>query len=120
VSAVDYGLSALAGGVAALFLWTPVAAAEDPPACAPDDRQCQEQQENPGAGVANQVIDNVQQGVDRAKQVQNAIDPNTGQPYPGRPFHLLLNGAEVCWPVGVPISALDHVEPFPGDADGSC
>jgi len=112
--------AALAAGVAALFIWAPVAGADDSSPCAPDDQQCQEQQKNPGAGIANQVIDNVQQGMDQAKQVQNAIDPNTGQPYAGRPFHLLLNGAEVCWPVGVPISALDHVEPFPGDADGSC
>ncbi len=58
--------------------------------------------------------------MDQAKQVQNAIDPNTGKPYAGRPFHILLNGVETCWPVGVPISALDHVEPFPGDNDGSC
>jgi hypothetical protein len=113
--------AALAAGVVALFLGAPIASADDPPACAPDDQQCQEQQtQQQGAGIANQVIDNVQQGMDQAKQVQNAIDPSTGKPYPGRPFHLLLNGAEVCWPVGVPISALDHIEPFPGDSDGSC
>ena len=58
--------------------------------------------EEPGAGIANQVIDNVQQGMDQAQQVQNAIDPNTGQPYPGRPMRLFLNGVETCWPLGVP------------------
>jgi hypothetical protein len=109
-----------AGGFAALFICAPTAGADDPPACAPEDQQCQEQQKNQGAGIADEVIDNVEQGVDQAKEVQNAIDPNTGKPYPGRPFHLLLNGVEVCWPVGVPISALEHVEPFPGDNDGSC
>ncbi len=118
---MKFSITAIAAaGVGALFILAPIASADDPPACAPDDQQCQEQQKNQGAGIANQVIDNVQQGVDQAEQVQNAIDPNTGKPYAGRPFHLLLNGAEVCWPVGVPISALDHVEPFPGDNDGSC
>ena len=86
-----------AAGVATLFIVAPIASADDPPACAPDDQQCQEKQKNQGAGIANQVIDNVQQGVDQAEQVQNAIDPNTGKPYAGRPFHIILNGAEVCW-----------------------
>ncbi len=118
---MNFSITAMAAtGVAALFFGAPIASADDPPACALDDLQCQEQQKNQGADIANQVIDNVQQGADQAKQIQNAIDPNTGKPYVGRPFHLLVNGAEVCWPVGVPISALDHVEPFPGDNDGSC
>jgi hypothetical protein len=32
--------------------------------------------------------------MDQAEQVQKTIDPNTGKPYAGRPFHLLLNGDE--------------------------
>lgn len=67
--------SALAAGTAALLMSAPIASAEDPPPCAPDDQQCVDQQQQQGAGIANQVIDNVQQGVDQAKQANEALNP---------------------------------------------
>ena len=65
--------SALAAATTALLIWAPIATADDPPPCNPDDKQCQEQQ-NPGADIANEVIDNVQQGVDQAKQANEALN----------------------------------------------
>jgi hypothetical protein len=72
--------AALAAGVVALFIWAPIAGADDSPSCAPDAQHCQEQQKNPGEGVANQVIDNVQQGMYQAKQVQkrHRLEHQTG------------------------------------------
>ena len=64
--------SALAVGAAVLLLWTPIAGADDPPACdqneqnaQTNDQQCQDQK---GAGIANQAIDDAKQGIDQAKQ----------------------------------------------------
>jgi hypothetical protein len=42
--------AALAAGVVALFIWAPIAGADDSPSCAPDAQHCQEQQKNPGEG----------------------------------------------------------------------
>jgi hypothetical protein len=59
----------LALGAAAAIIWAPIAGADDPPACAPDDQQCQDQQkQQQGQQIADQVIDNVQQGLDQANQ----------------------------------------------------
>ena len=69
--------SVLAAGTAALLISAPIASADDPPPCAPDDQQCVDQQQQQGAGIANQVIDNVQQGVDQAKQANEALNPKT-------------------------------------------
>ncbi len=109
----------LATGAAALLTSAPLAGAEPPPAdCAPTDQQCQEQQDQ-GAGVADQVIDNVQQGMQQAGK--SMIDPKTGKPYPfGQFHHIILNGAETCWPVGVGISPPDTYTLVPGDPDGFC
>jgi hypothetical protein len=69
--------SALAVGAAALLLWAPIASADDPPPCDQNDKQCQDQQ-NPGAGIANQAIDDAKQGMDQAKhaadQAKQAAD----------------------------------------------
>jgi len=60
------------GAVMALIC-APIAGADDPPPCAPDDQQCQdEQKQQQGQEIAGQVIDNVQQGLDQANQRQPA------------------------------------------------
>jgi hypothetical protein len=59
----------LALGAAGALIWAPIAGAEDPPPCAPDDQQCQDQQkQQQGQEIAGQVIDNVQKGLDQANQ----------------------------------------------------
>jgi hypothetical protein len=62
--------SALAVGAAALLVWAPIASADDPPPCDQNsdqnDQQCQDQQK--GAGIANQAIDDAKQAADQAKQ----------------------------------------------------
>jgi gas vesicle protein len=62
--------SALAVGAAALLLWAPIASADDPPPCDQNSdqngQQCQDQQK--GAGIANQAIDDAKQAADQAKQ----------------------------------------------------
>jgi hypothetical protein len=59
--------SALAVGAAALLLWTPIASADDPPPCDQNDQQCQDQ-DNKGAGIANQAVDDAKKAADQAKQ----------------------------------------------------
>jgi hypothetical protein len=112
----------LTAGAAALLTCAPLAGAEPPPTeCAPTDQQCQDQQ-NQGAGVADQVIGNVKQGVQQAQQAgQSMVDPKTGKPYPfGQFHHIILNGAETCWPVGEGIVPPNTYTLFPGDPDGFC
>lgn len=93
--------SALAAGTAALLILAPIASADDPPPCAPDDQQCQDQQEQQqGAGIANQVVDNVQQGMDQAKQANDALNPKSN----GGPGILVnLNGVPYCMPLDKPL-----------------
>jgi methyl-accepting chemotaxis protein len=64
--------SALVVGATALLLCVPIASADDPPPCDQNeqnaqnnDPQCQDQK---GAGIANQAIDDAKQGADQAKQ----------------------------------------------------
>ena len=58
------------GGRAALLLCAPIAGADDPPACDQssdqNDQQCQDQQK--GAGIANQAVDDAKKAADQAKQ----------------------------------------------------
>lgn len=68
-NAIGRTAAALAVGVAAVLICAPIASAEDPPACAPDDQQCQdEKQRQEAAKIAGEVADNVQQGLDQANQ----------------------------------------------------
>ncbi|MCV7172373.1 hypothetical protein H7I41_20870 [Mycobacterium manitobense] len=100
--------SALAAGVAAFLLAAPIANADPPPPCPPDDQQCQEQQKNPGAGIANEVIDNVQQGVDQANE---ALNP---KPSAGPGIMVLKNGVPWCMAFGQPIppgAVIDKIHP---------
>jgi hypothetical protein len=61
--------ASVALGAAAAIILAPIAGADDPPACAPDDQQCQDQQkQQQGQQIAGEVIDNVQQGLDQANQ----------------------------------------------------
>ena len=61
------GVSALSVAAAALLLaWTPIAGADDPPPCDQNDQQCQDQQK--GAGIANQAVDDAKKAADQAKQ----------------------------------------------------
>jgi hypothetical protein len=89
--------SAFAAGSAALLISAPIASAEDPPPCNPDDQQCQEQQ-NPGPAIADQVIDNVQQGVDQAQQALPQPQERTGTG-----IMVLLNGVPHCMELGKPV-----------------
>ena len=93
--------SALAAGAAALLISTPIASADDPPPCAADDQQCLDQQEQQGAGIANQVIDNVQQGVDQAKQANEALNPQNSTE--GLGIMVNLNGVPYCMPLNKPL-----------------
>ncbi len=93
--------SALAAGTAALLMSAPIASAEDPPPCAPDDQQCVDQQQQQGAGIANQVIDNVQQGVDQAKQANEALNPQNSTD--GLGIMVNLNGVPYCMPLNKPL-----------------
>lgn len=93
---------------AAFLLAAPIAHADPPPPCAPDDLQCQEQQKNPGAGIANEVIDNVQQGVD---QTNEALNPKGGG---GPGIMVLKNGVPWCMAFGQPIppgAVIDKIHP---------
>jgi hypothetical protein len=100
--------SALATATAALLIAAPIASADDPPPCAPDDQQCQEQQKNPGAGIADQVVDNVQQGLDAAKKVYS--DGNTSGPG----WQTLLDGIPYCMHMGAQVKpgvVVQNVDP---------
>ena len=93
--------STVAAGAAALLILAPIASADDPPACAPDDQQCQDQQkQQQGASNANQVIDNVQQGVDQAKQANEALNPKSSG---GPGIMVLKDGVPWCMPLGQPL-----------------
>lgn len=115
-------LTILAGvGACSVLLFAPIAGAEDPPCEQRPPDQQQECQQNPGAGIANQVIDNVQQGMDQAQQVKPFIDPKTGKPNPGQTgLRVLINGVDTCLPVGVPAPLGADVRIVPGDMTGSC
>jgi hypothetical protein len=87
---------AFAVGAAALLISAPIVSADPPPACNPDDQQCQNQQ-NPAEGVPRQVIDNVKQGYDLSKKVYD--DGNTAGPG----WMTLLDGEPYCMHMGAHI-----------------
>lgn len=94
-------VSTVAAGAAALALSVPTAGA-DPATCAPEDQQCQDQQ-NPAAGIADQVIDGAQQGMDAARQASDVLD-SLPQKRPGETGILVnANGVPWCMPLGQPI-----------------
>jgi hypothetical protein len=113
-------VSASAAAATAFLLASPIASADDPaPPCAPDDLQCQEQQkQQQGAGVANQVIDNVQQGMDQAKQANEALNPSTDSKGPG--ILVLLNGVPYCLQFGKPVPPGDVRAPDPSGMTSYC
>jgi hypothetical protein len=122
-------LTILAGvGACAVVVFAPTAGAEDPPCEQRPPDQQQQCQENPGAGIANQVIDNVQEGLDNAQQgmdrtgpVKPFIDPATGKVNPGVVGQrALINGVDTCMPHGVPAPLGADVRIVPGDMTGHC
>lgn len=96
---------ALAGGVAALLLWTPIADADDPTDCdqLPPD-QVQQCQQAKGAAIANRAVDEAKRGADQAqKQLQQQDAKN--KPISQVGYLYLVNGVPTCfhnWDVGVP------------------
>ena len=90
----------LGAAAGAMLICAPLASADDPPPCNPDDQQCQDQQ-NPGADIANQVIDNVQQGMDQAKQANEALNPTSNTD--GLGIMVNLNGVPYCMPLNKPL-----------------
>jgi hypothetical protein len=122
-------LTLLAGiGACSVLLFAPIAGAEDPPCEQRPPDQQQECQQNPGAGIANQVIDEVQQGMDQVQQgmdrtgpVKPFIDPATGKVNPGPVGQrALINGVDTCLPTGVPAPLGADVRIVPGDMTGHC
>jgi len=105
----------------AVVLLAPIAGADDPPCDqqAADQQQCQQ---NPGADIANQIVDQTVDGAKQAGQlVKPFIDPQTGKVNPG-PVGLraLINGVDTCLPVGVPAPIGADVQIVPGDPTGKC
>lgn len=136
-------LTMLAGiGACAIVAFAPLAGAEDPP-CEqqtpgqqqPPDQQ-QQCQQNPGAGIANQIVDEVtDQVTDQATEqvtdqitdrprtglVTPFIDPATGKVNPGPVGQrALINGVDTCLPTGVPAPLGADVQIVPGDMTGHC
>ena len=114
----------LAGvGACSVLLFAPIAGADDLP-CEqqpPEQQQQCQQQKNQGAGIANKVIDNVQQGMDRAGLVKPMIDPQTGKLNPGPVgVRALVNGVDTCMPAGTPLPFGADVRIVPGDMTGHC
>jgi hypothetical protein len=122
-------LTILAGiGAYSVLMFAPIAGAEDPPCEQRPPDQQQECQQNSGAGIANQVIDEVQQGMDQVQQgmdrtgpVKPFIDPATGKVNPGVVGQrALINGVDTCMPHGVPVPLGADVRIVPGDMTGHC
>ena len=131
-------LTILAGvGACSLVWFAPIAGAQDPPCDQRPPDQQQECQQNPGAGIANQVEDALQQGQDALQQGQDAaqqgqaaaqqgpvkpfIDPATGKVNPGPVGQrALINGVDTCLPTGVPAPLGADVRIVPGDMTGHC
>jgi hypothetical protein len=121
----------LAGvGACAVVAFAPIAGADDP-SCEPPppDQQLEQCEQNPGADIANQVIDEVgdgvKQGQDGLKQGQGLvkpfIDPQTGKVNPGVVGQrALINGVDTCMPHGVPAPIGADVRIVPGDMTGHC
>lgn len=107
--------SAMIAGAAALLVCAPIAGAEDPPPqCAPDDVQCQQQQQqNQGAGIADQVIDQVQDGVDQVQDVNDALNPADRDGGPG--IMVSMNGVPYCMPLNKPLPPGAVVTSLTGD-----
>jgi hypothetical protein len=122
-------LTILAGaGACSVMLFAPIAGAEDPPCEQRPPDQQQECQQNPGAGIANQVIDEVtdqvtDQVTDGVKNgpVTPFINPQTGKVNPGPVGQrALINGVDTCLPTGVPAPLGADVRIVPGDMTGHC
>ena len=104
--------TAVAAGAGALLFLAPIASAQNPPPpCAPDDQHCQQQQQ--GAGVANQVIDNVQNGLD---QISDGSAPQ-GSGGPG--IMVLKDGVPWCMPLNQPIPPGAVITSLTGDGTSS-
>lgn len=113
----------LAGvGACAVVAFAPSAGAEDPPCEQRPPDQQQQCEQDQGAGIANQVIDEIGDAAQQGQQqVKPFIDPDTGQPNPGQPgLRVLVNGVDTCLPVGVPAPLGADVRGVPGDMTGHC
>jgi hypothetical protein len=118
-------LTLLAGvGAWSVVSFAPIAGADDPPCEQRPPDQQEQCQQNPGAGIANQVIDEVtDQVTDGVKNgpVKPLIDPQTGKPNAGQAgLRVLINGVDTCLPVGVPAPLGADVRIVPGDMTGHC
>jgi hypothetical protein len=69
--------SLMGAAAAGAVVFAPIAFADDPPACAPDDQQCQQQQPDP-VGIASSAADQANQVLDQAPPVSPY--PTTGVP----------------------------------------
>ena len=84
----------IAAGAGALVFSAPIAVSQPQP-CAPDDQQCQQQQQlQQGAGIANDVIDNVQNGLGQLPKPERSS---------GLGIMVLRDGAPWCMPLNQPI-----------------
>ena len=102
-------------GACVVVAFTPVAGADDPPCEQRPPDQQQQCEQNPSAGLPNQVSDGVQQGT------KPFIDPKTGKANPGQAgLRVLIDGVDTCLPVGVPAPVGADVRAVPGDKTGHC
>lgn len=103
---------------AALLGWAPIAGADDPPACDEKDLQCQQQdqEENPGAGAAQRVIDEAKQGMNQAQRgIEQA---NQGNDQANKAIDL---SDKDCWVVGgVPTMWSPGMATVPGQSPAPC
>lgn len=115
-------LSILAGvGGCSVVLFASIASAEEPPPCEQQPQDQQQCQQDQGAGIANQVIDQVTDGAKRVQPVKPMIDPETGKLNPGPTgVRILINGVDTCLPAGVPAPLGADVRGVPGDMTGHC
>ncbi|MEZ0341189.1 hypothetical protein ACAG25_14505 [Mycobacterium sp. pV006] len=91
-------VTGVVSGIAALVIFSPPATAQNPPPCAPGDQQCLEQQQREqGAAIARDVVDNVQDGLQRAT---DALVPERNN---GPGIMVLKDGVPWCMPLGQPI-----------------
>jgi hypothetical protein len=92
--------STFAAAGAALLIAAPIARADDPAPCAPDDQQClAQQQQQQGQQIADQVTDGVKKGLDATRKVYD--DGNTASPG----WMSLLDGEPYCMHMGA------HIKP---------
>ena len=121
-------LTILAGvGACAFVAFAPIAGADDPPCEQQPPDQQQQCQQDQGAGIANQVVGQVQDGLKQGQDavqrgpVKPLIDPATGKMNPGpHGNRALVNGVDTCMPYLTPLPPGTDVQVAPGDTTGIC